>query len=201
MIAEGQEAPAFTLNDHNGFAVSLANFKGQKVYVMSMRYAACFACNLRVKQASDRVAKYKEANLKILPVFNTQPEHLNERVTPKSYVSDDMPILVDPNGDAMKKYGTKSSCVGSAYGCGPIIQQAKHCNMHSALCGYFNCSMQHCFCNGTNPLAMPSDFLIDEEGKIVKLNYGVSMGDHLSWDEIDTFAGIKVSESTPMNRD
>lgn len=169
---------------------------------MSMRYSACMMCNLRVKQASDRVQKYKDAGVVILPVFNSKPEHLEERVSPKGFASRDMPILLDPNGEVMGKYGTKSSCMGSAFGVGPCIQEVKHCNLFEGLCGYFNLSMQHCGCLGcgTNPFAMPADILIDEEGKVVKANYGSAMGDHLTWKEVDTFAGV-ADESTPIMRD
>ena len=199
----GDDAPPFSLSDSSGNMVSLEDYKGKKVYVMALRYSACMMCNLRVKQLTERTEKYKDAGLIVLPVFNTKPEHLEERVSPKVFASDDLHILIDPNGEAMSKYGTKSSCLGSAFGFGPCIQEAKHCNLFQGLCGYFNLSLQHCGCLGcgTNPFAMPGDFMVDEDGKIAKLAYGSAMGDHITWDEVDAFAGVATNESTPMARE
>ena len=203
-VKEGDQAPPFQLNDSNGNPHSLSDYKGKKIYVMNLRYAACMMCNLRVAELKDRVDGYKAAGLIVLPIFNTQHSHLEQRTFPKNFASDDLPILVDPDGKTMQSYGRTSSCLGSAYGFGPCIQEIKHCNLFSGLCGYLNFSFQHCGCFGcgTDPFGMPSDFFIDESGKVAMVYHGVCMGDHVKWEMVDSFAGISAgSEADPMIRD
>ena len=53
-------------------------------------------------------------------------------------------------------------------------------------------------CSSRGLFTLPTDVLIDENGKVAGAHYGKVIGAHMSWEEIEKFAN---SEGAPMGSD
>jgi len=160
-------------------------------------------CQFRVAEAKQKSEALKGAGVVMLIVFNSDSKEMAPYAGKQA--SPEFPLLCDKEGATYKEWQCKKSLAGSPLGCGMCYHACVDCRLPPAMCGcfnplscgkghcgpcmgYANCSTQHM--NVAKAQQMPADFLIDEEGKIVDLKYGGTIGSHMPWSRIESFAGL-----------
>jgi peroxiredoxin len=164
-LIEGQKAKDFSTSDIFGNEIILENFKGKKILLSYYRYASCPLCNLRVSELIEQETYFKEKGLVLLAVFQSPKDRILEYVGKQNTP---FPIIADPEQRLYKLYGVEVS------GLGLIRALFKP--------GKFKEALNKGFHTGTmeGPKSrIPADFIIDEDGIILKAYYGKDIGDHM----------------------
>ena len=98
----GATAPAFTMTDQDGNAVSLKDFKGQKVVVYFYPKDDTPGCTKEACQFNDNLKAFNHADVVILGISPDKAEaHTKFRAKYKLK----FPLLSDPEKKVMEKYG------------------------------------------------------------------------------------------------
>ena len=113
-IEAGQTAPAFTLKDQTGTAVSLADYAGDKAVALVF-YPFTFTgiCEAELCQLRDDIADYETAGVQVLAVScDSVPVH-KVWAEQKGW---NFPVLADfwPHGAVAQAYGVFNDVVGCA---------------------------------------------------------------------------------------
>jgi peroxiredoxin len=164
-LTEGQKAIDFKTNDIFGNEITLENLRGKKILLSFYRYASCPLCNLRVSELVEQDAFFKEKDLSLLAIFQSPKDRILEYVGKQNTP---FPIIADPEQRLYKLYGVEVS------GLGLIRALFKP--------GKFKEALSKGFHTGTmeGPKSrIPADFIIDEDGIILKAYYGKDIGDHM----------------------
>lgn len=113
-VAIGQPAPAFTLNDQDRNAVSLADFAGQKAVVLVF-YPFSFTgvCEGELCALRDDLSRYEDADVAVLAVS------CDSAFTQQQWAAQQhwgFPVLSDfwPHGAVASAYGVFNDAVGCA---------------------------------------------------------------------------------------
>lgn len=102
MLCEGQKAPPFTLKDHSGKAVKLADLKGQQVVLYFYPRDLTSGCTVEACAFRDRHSKLREAGAVVLGVSpDSQQSHQ------KFIDKHELPfaLLVDQDHAVAERYG------------------------------------------------------------------------------------------------
>ncbi len=102
MIAEGQEAPDFTLTSDARHAVSLRDFRGKKVVLYFYPKDGTSGCTKEAQAFRDAIQDFEAANAVIVGVSKDSIES-HRRFKQKHALP--FTLLSDPNGDIMHRYG------------------------------------------------------------------------------------------------
>jgi peroxiredoxin Q/BCP len=101
-LEEGKTAPAFTLKDQDGNAVSLKDFKGSKVVVYFYPKDDTPGCTKEACQFNDNLRAFNKADVTVLGISPDKEEaHVKFRTKYKLK----FPLLCDPDKKIMEKYG------------------------------------------------------------------------------------------------
>jgi peroxiredoxin Q/BCP len=101
-LEEGKNAPAFTLKDQDGNAVSLKDFKGSKVVVYFYPKDDTPGCTKEACQFNDNLRAFNKADVTVLGISPDKEEaHVKFRTKYKLK----FPLLCDPDKKIMEKYG------------------------------------------------------------------------------------------------
>ncbi len=173
-LVEGARAPHFDTVDSFGEPVSLAALRGRKVMLSFYRYAACPLCNMRVNAMTRRHAEWAAQGLELLAVFQSSAEEIGRYVGRQDAP---FPIIPDAPMTHYRRFGVEKSWGGFFMASLKLDVVIK-----AIMRGYFPTSF-------SGPLnRLPADFLIDENGRLVRCYYGTDAADHLPVEEIDAFA-------------
>ncbi|WP_224703834.1 peroxiredoxin family protein [Devosia aquimaris] len=176
-LTEGQMAPSMETTDLFGAPVSLAALRGRKVMLSFYRYASCPLCNLRVHSMIGRHPEWVARGLSVVAVFQSSAADIAQHVGRQDAP---FPIVPDPAMQHYKRYGVETSWLGFL----------KAGLRPGALMEAFSRGYLPAMFNG--PLnRVPADFLIDENGRLVRCYYGADVGDHLPMAEIEAFVARK----------
>ena len=181
-IKSPARAPEFDVCDANGERVRLSDFRGRRVVLSFFRDAGCPFCNLRVYELTNEHALLKESGVEIIAFFRSTDEDVQRFVMqrPRPFV-----IVADPDMRVYQPYGIEHSW--SALIRGMLLRMPR---LLRAMSKGILPRMR-----GDQSL-VPADFLIDEEGRLVRSYYGRDIGDHLPMREIYAFAaGLEPSLS------
>ena len=204
----GDEAPPFSIVDTNGKHVQLSDFKGKKVVLTLYRVSACPLCNLQVAMMKRRFQQFQEAGVHILSVFESTPDELAKYAGKQA--TENFPIYCPSEGKPpdfpmYAAYQRPRGVMGSVYGVGPCYHLCVDCKFPSAFCKFganpsFGCPLMTPtgfwqLCGGKRVFSMPTDVLIGEDGKIVRIFHGSYIGQHIDMHEVDAFAGISSKPS------
>lgn len=171
-LLPGQRAPVFRASDLNNQMIDLASQQGDKVLLCFFRYASCPLCNLRISELIREHDHLTEHGIRVLAVFQSPAEKLHQ------YVGRQAPpfaIIPDPQTRLYQRYGLESSWKGffRAWTLGlPRVVKAVIGE------GFLPGSMEG------DIHRIPGDFLIDEQGVLLDVYYGVDIGDHMPLDRI-----------------
>ena len=102
MLKAGDKAPDFTLNDKDGRAVSLSDFKGKKVVLYFYPKDNTPGCT---RQACAFSARYGEFERRGIAVVGVSRDSAASHLRFAEKFSLPFVILSDPELDAIKKYG------------------------------------------------------------------------------------------------
>lgn len=106
-LAQGDTAPAFTLPDADGKAVSLADFAGSRVVVYFYPAAMTPGCTTQAIDFTAAFEQFRAAGLHVVGISPDKPEKL-AKFRDKEELS--FPLLSDPEKTtlvAYRAYGTK----------------------------------------------------------------------------------------------
>ncbi len=169
----GDRAPDFEALDTNGDSIKLSNYKGQKVVIAFFRYAGCPVCNYRVHELIENYESINSEGFKIIAIYESDNSTLKDYLT-------ETPIPFRVVGDSKlnlyRKYGVEKSfrkMLGSAFK-RQTIEAMKKGNKLS----------QKKIKRDGNLTRLPADFIVDENGFLIAVHYGTSIGDHLPITEI-----------------
>jgi peroxiredoxin Q/BCP len=107
-LEAGQTAPAFTLDDQDGNAVSLGDFRGQKVIVYFYPAASTPGCTTQACDFRDNINSLKGAGYQVLGVSKDKLDDLQKFRDGQGL---NFPLLSDPDlsvHNAYAAYGEKS---------------------------------------------------------------------------------------------
>ncbi len=169
MLKEGTIAPDFTLTNVEGKQVKLSDFRGKKIMLSLFRDTSCPICNLRVNELIKNQELFKNGKVHVISIFPSSVERI-KKYTGKQ--EPDFELLANPDKEVYKAYEVVKSP-------GKLIRGALRISrMFKAYKAFF--SLRSIF----TPAIIPAEFLIDEEGKIIKAHYGKDFTEHLPMNEI-----------------
>lgn len=174
-----QFAPDFTAQDIYGNDVKLSDFKGQKIILGFYRNVSCPFCNRRVHQIMGNNIRLKKSGVQLLFLFESSKEKLKSSVFHEGISP--WPLIGDPDLSIYKKYGVEKSTVKMmktmfVANVSKAKKETKELNLPQDKDASMN--------------LIPADFFIDENFKIVKAHYGKHLDDHVSLEDLKSFAGI-----------
>lgn len=174
-----QTAPNFETLDIYGKKISLSEFKGHKVLLGFFRNVNCPFCNLRVHELLKLKEKLDEKNFKMIFLFESKPNVLKMSIFHQEISP--IPLIGDPEKIIYNQFGVEKSLLKMVStffqpGIFADVKASKALNLPED--------------KDASVTLMPADFLVDENGKIVKAYYGSNLRDHISMQEIKNFAGI-----------
>jgi len=101
-LEAGQAAPKFTLTDHDGTKVSLADFKGSKVIVYFYPKDDTPGCTKEACQFNENLAAFAAADVAVVGI---SPDGAEKHTRFREKYQLDLPLLSDPDKSVMEAYG------------------------------------------------------------------------------------------------
>lgn len=101
-LEAGDAAPAFTLNDQDGAAVSLADYAGKKVIVYFYPAASTPGCTTEACDFRDNINSLKAAGYQVLGVSKDEAPALKKFQSEQGL---NFPLLGDPDLSVHNSYG------------------------------------------------------------------------------------------------
>jgi peroxiredoxin Q/BCP len=101
-LEAGATAPAFTLSDQDGKAVSLKDFKGQRVVVFFYPKDDTPGCTKEACQFNDHLTAFAKADVVVLGI---SPDGAEAHTKFRTKYKLTFPLLSDPDKKIMEKYG------------------------------------------------------------------------------------------------
>lgn len=165
-------APEIAMTDIYGKPIRIGGGNGKRTLLAFFRDAACPFCNFRIYQLTANHAALQKLGLEIVAVFASSPDEVKKFVArqPRPF-----PLVADPDSVAYDAYGIESSLWGKLKA---ILTRIPDLLKGLRMVGLSGLN--------TNNI-MPTDFLIDEDGKIVEAYYGEDAGDHIPIERIELF--------------
>ena len=158
-IKPGDKAPDFSADSINKGRLHLNEFKGNTILLNFSRYFGCPVCQLEFDELRELTKKHSD--LKVIYVNQSHPESAKKFIEGKNV---DFPIITSQktNGkyELYDLYGVGDLGVNSLIG---ILQKAKRAK---------SLGKEHGPYEGKETQS-PAQFLIDEDGIVFYLNYGL----------------------------
>ena len=101
-LAEGAAAPDFTLPDSNGNAVSLSDFRGERVVVYFYPSAGTPGCTKQACDFRDNLAELNDAGFAVVGISPDKPGKLAKFVADEGLT---FPLLSDENREVLNAWG------------------------------------------------------------------------------------------------
>lgn len=171
-IEKGAIAPSFEAMTSAGETLSLADYKGKKVWLAFYRYASCPLCNYRMHELLQRHREFEQAGIQMVAVFHSPPGQI-ERYVGKQ--NPPFPIVADPKMELYRLYGVKPNILGL------FAMRNFSIAIKALFLGYFSRIPDRM------PHVVPADFLIDPEGLVYDAFYGAAVSDHIPFPRVQTF--------------
>ena len=114
MIAEGERAPDFTLEDQHGKPVSLTDLRGGRVVLYFYPRANTSGCTTQACGVRDRADEYRKAGAKVIGV---SPDPVADIASFDEKNGLGFTLLADPDHEVAEAYGTwvEKSMYGKKY--------------------------------------------------------------------------------------
>jgi peroxiredoxin len=166
-LSTHQQAPNFIVKDVTGNIIRLEALRGKKVYIAFERNAGCPVCNLRVHMLLENANSFARNNIVVLLVYESSEQKMNEYLEGKSYP---FHFVADPDNRLYKTYYVGQSIT-------KLLKSLFKGLLSKAIEGkkLFNKSISQ----DGHTATIPSEFMVDERGKLSIVHYGRFIGDHL----------------------
>jgi len=102
MLNVGDKAPDFNLQDQDGNAVSLSDFRGKKVLIWFYPKASTPGCTVEGCNIRDHQARFSDANVQVLGMSKDSVKRQKNFATKQGF---QYPLLSDESGATVEAYG------------------------------------------------------------------------------------------------
>ncbi|GMI09380.1 hypothetical protein TrLO_g6820 [Triparma laevis f. longispina] len=157
-------------------------------------------CNLQVSRIKKRASELTKNGLKIISVFESTPAEMKSFAGTQATA--DFPIYVpapNSNYQIYRDFHRQRGCMGSPLGKAFPYHMCVDCKFWPAMAGFganpkFGCPLMNPFgayqllCTPRGLFSMPVDVLI-EDGRVVNVMYGDTIGKHMDVSVVEDFAG------------
>lgn len=166
-LSTHQQAPAFIAKDVTGNIIRLEELRGKKVYLAFERNAGCPVCNLRVHTLLKNADSFVKNNTVVLLVYESTEQKMNEYLEGKNYP---FHFIADPENKLYKTYFVEQSFV-------KLLKSLFNGLLPKAVEGkkLFSKTISQ----DGHAATIPSEFVIDAQGRLSIVHYGRFIGDHL----------------------
>mmetsp|Transcript_25215 Transcript_25215/g.25428 ORF Transcript_25215/g.25428 Transcript_25215/m.25428 type:complete len:187 (+) Transcript_25215:335-895(+) len=167
-------SPNFSLLDGStGNIIQLSQFRGRKVWIAFFRFATCPFCIIRLREMIEKYGNNYE--IQILVIFQSPVEHMKKTIC---QLKSPFPLLSDSKQAIYKIYHVQTSYLSY------FLYSWSCCWIRSAY-SYPNTLPK------VEPQGdlgrLPSDFLIDETGKIKDIFRAKHIHQHIPFHRVDHF--------------
>lgn len=171
---QGDKVCPILLPSIDGESFALQQLQGKPYMISFFRFASCPFCNLRMHELVTRFDELGE-KFTMIAIFDSPLDNLQQYAEGHHAP---FPVLADAKNIYYRQYGIEHSLLGVLKGM--ILRMPTL--IKGMMRGYLPLKIKGSL------TTMPADFLVDEHGVIQTAYYGADEGDHLSFDEIKTFA-------------
>lgn len=184
-LKAGQFIPQFSIEDVSGKKINSRDLEGKKVYITFLRNTACPLCSFHVFRLLKLTDQLKANNVEVIAFYESKRQVIMSSPFFRDQVLNDKKMIVisDTAREVYTLFGAEVNPqkatfeILQAHGRIPKIEEA-------AKNGFTGDGMQQ----GTNPDAIPADFLVDEAGRIVYAHYGIDAADNIALEKVEEFA-------------
>jgi peroxiredoxin len=184
-LEAGIPAPEISLTDIEGKPVSLDDYRGKRLWLILARFVACPFCSLRLHGIAERFDSIQRAHVEVLVVFPSAEARV------RRYVQKYQPpfrVVADPEQKTFEAFGTETSWKGE-------LRTAV--NIPKVLRALAN-ARQSPLSIDAAPHQMPSEYLIDQEGRIARVCYGEELDDGFTIKDVVTWSLTAADRDTPQ---
>lgn len=178
-LQEGILALDFSAKDIFGNDIKLSSYKGRKIILSFYRNVSCPFCNRRIHQIMGHNLRLKQSDTQMILLFESTQEKLLSSVFHQGISP--WPLIGDPDKNIYKQYRIESSI-------SKVVKSLFTTDMRQAT--KYAESLSLPTDKDASLTLIPADFFIDENFKIVKAHYGRNLDDHVSLDDLKSFARI-----------
>lgn len=180
-LQKGQPTPVFSINDVNNSPVTL---QGKKSLIIFFRSVGCPMCNLHVHDLVKKQKQIQEADLQIVLIYESSKENL------LNYVKDqnlEFTFVADPLNMLYDLFAIEKSFL-------KVLKGMFSGGMEKMKEG--NKLFKKKLPQDGSQATIGADFLIGEDGKVIKAHYGRYVGDHLPVSDVLSLAALPKTVST-----
>jgi peroxiredoxin len=182
---KGNVAPNFQIEDVLGNLIELKQLKGKRIFISFLRNTNCPLCSLQVFKISKQAEYLKSLGLKILVFYESDKAIFKHSDFFKTNVLDEnrFSVISDPKRSIYDLFSAEISPEKSTL---EVLKNAGRFASveEAAKLGITGNGIEA----GTNPEAIPADFLIDENLVIQYAHYGNDAGDNIQLKLVEQFA-------------
>ena len=184
-LKNNQEVPNFITEDVLGNPVQLHHLKGKKIFIAFLRNTNCPLCNFHLFKLTHIADKLKENNMEVVVFYESHKKMFaySSFFKEKVFSSNKFHIISDPERKIYDLFGTE---INPAKATLEVLEKAgRFAEVQEAMQNGFSGDGQQ---EGTNPDAIPADFLIDENLIIQHAHYGGDAADNINLKLVENFA-------------
>lgn len=174
-LQQSQQAPEFLANAITGDSIRLSDYRGKKIMLSFYRNAGCPVCNLRFHELRKYDKDFIAHDLVVFAFYQSSLENLNKYVGNENFHAT---IIANPWFDIYEKYGIERSTLKLLYSVFKGVMSKIRAGRK-----LYKDKIE----NDGHANLLGADFLIDEQGEIVRAYYNQYIGDHLPVLEILDF--------------
>lgn len=165
-----QQAPDLKLSDVDGNPVPLVE-PGKITLLAFFRDAACPFCNLRIYQMTQNYEQLSRLGLRMVAVFPDNEQEIKQYVVRNGRP---FPVIARMEGDAHEMYSVGHSRWGTI--------RALFLRLPTLIKANRLLGKPH---RSSKSNRLPADFLINDEGSILRAYYGKDIGDRIPFETIE----------------
>ena len=189
-IKKGILAPDFQTVDVLGNPLRLKDYQGKKVYIAFLKNVNCAMCSLHLFNILRIIDRLKAKEMEVIVFYESAKDIFKHSYFFREQIlkENKMKIISDPNRKFYTLYGAELSAKKASFENFKATPGRMEELQEAMKLGFTGNGVEP----GTNPDAIPADFLLDEKLIVRSAHYGNDPGDHTS---------IAVIESFAINRD
>jgi peroxiredoxin len=166
-LTQATQLPARQWHDIHAKDVAIPG-DSQWTHIQFRRYSGCAVCNLHLHSFLTRHQELQAAGIEEVVVFNSTRERIHADIPNSPFH-----LIADPHNQLYRDFGVQTSVLS-------VLNPAVWIPALRAVAQF---GVQLARDKETN-FGLPADFLIDRQGKLVAVHYGIHANDQWSLDEL-----------------